>query len=500
MMRALFSAISGLRNHITYIDVVGNNIANVNTVAYKSDRVTFQDVLGQTLRGATAPTADRGGTNPVQVGLGMTLGSVDTLHTQGSLQATGKLTDFAIQGDGFFVLSDGARTYYSRDGAFDIAVNGDLVNPATGMKVMGWKANAGGVVDTTQPPSPLAIPFGTRISARPTSKIGFAGNLDASLPLQGVVSTTAAVYDSLGVLNTVKLSFTKVSPNFWAVSNSASNITTTVAPTSMTVTGTPNSLRPGDWTVDLDAALGTLTATFTPADFVAGPPPSLTIPGTTPEPPIVAPVVAGGVYTDVVPGLTFTMPAVLAADTTTIEIGGTIVEFDSSGQYLQSNPPVQITLTNTNGASTPQTVTLDLTRFSQYSGQGQVSVSQQDGFAAGSLVTFSVGQNGDITGVFSNGSNLLLGQVALALFTNPGGMLKAGNNQFQASSNSGDPLIGLPNSGGRGAISAGTLEGSNTDLAQQFTNIITAQRGFQASSRVITAADEMLQDLVNLKR
>lgn len=128
-----------------------------------------------------------------------------------------------------------------------------------------------------------------------------------------------------------------------------------------------------------------------------------------------------------------------------------------------------------------------------------MSVCQQDGFPAGALATFSVGQTGEVTGIFSNGSNLRLGQMALASFTNPGGLSKGGTNLFQTSSNSGDPIIGIPNSGGRGTVRAGTLESSNTDLAQQFTNIIVAERGSQASSRVITAAEEMLQDLVNLK-
>ena len=135
MMRAMFAAISGLQNHITFMDVVGNNIANVNTTAFKSSRVTFQDMLSQTVAGASAPTTNRGGTNPAQVGLGMTLRGIDVLQRQGSLQSTGKLTDFAIQGPGFFLLKDGARTFYTRDGAFDLAVTGELVNRTNGFKV-----------------------------------------------------------------------------------------------------------------------------------------------------------------------------------------------------------------------------------------------------------------------------------------------------------------------------------------------------------------------------
>src|SRR5690349_3421316 len=199
MMRALFSAISGMKNHMSYMDVVGNNIANVNTIAYKSSRVTFQDILGQTVRGASTPQAGRGGTNPAQIGLGMQMGGIDNIMTQGSLQSTGKLTDFAVQGDGFFVVSDGTRNYYTRDGAFDIDVEGNLVNPVTGLHVMGWTADSAGNVDTQAPMTALAIPFGTQISAQPTADLVgppakngmiLAGNLDSGTPTGGAATST----------------------------------------------------------------------------------------------------------------------------------------------------------------------------------------------------------------------------------------------------------------------------------------------------------------------
>ncbi|MEO8540256.1 MAG: flagellar hook-basal body complex protein, partial [bacterium] len=229
MMRALFSAISGMKSHMSYMDVVGNNIANVNTIAYKSSRVTFQDILGQTVRGASSPQTGRGGTNPAQIGLGMQLGGIDNVMTQGSLQSTGKLTDFAVQGDGFFVVSDGTRNYYTRDGAFDIDVEGSLVNPVTGLKVMGWVADPTGAVDVETPLAPLQIPFGTRISAQatkdlttPVAKSGMimAGNLDAGTslsPPNNQISTTVTAYDSLGNAKTIKVLFTKSASNTWQV-------------------------------------------------------------------------------------------------------------------------------------------------------------------------------------------------------------------------------------------------------------------------------------------
>src|SRR5437868_10589563 len=141
MMRSMFAAISGLKNHQTFMDVVGNNIANVNTTGFKQSRVTFQDILSQTVRGASGPQLGRGGVNPEQVGLGVLISGIDTIQTQGTLQSTGKLTDMAIQGDGYFVMSDGKQNFFSRDGAFDLGIDGTLVNPASGLRVMGWQAN-----------------------------------------------------------------------------------------------------------------------------------------------------------------------------------------------------------------------------------------------------------------------------------------------------------------------------------------------------------------------
>ena len=485
-MRALFSAISGLGNHLTFMDVVGNNIANVNTIAFKANRVTFQDVLGQTLRGATAPGNGVGGSDPIQIGLGMQLAGVKTIHTQGSLQSTGKLTDFAIQGDGFFLLSDGARIFYTRDGSFDVSIAGDLVNPTNGFKVQGWNADANGLLDTTAPPSALRIPFGTRISAQRTTQIGLSGNLDASQAVGGSFSTTLTIFDSLGVQNAVKFTFTKNAANTWGVTNAA-NVTAALAGGGTgsvdSIAGKPTQdIRQGTWAITSDA-VGNLSAAFTPTNGVA-------------ETAIAGTIAAGGTNTTLIPGLTLTNGGTLQAGVDSVTIGGGVdVAFSSSGQYLSTNPAVGATLTLTNGADTPHSVTVDLTELSQFSGTGQVATVSSDGFSSGSLVSFAVGSAGDITGIFSNGSSQLLGQIALGLFTNPAGLAKIGNNLFEKTSNSGEAITGAPGTGGRGVVSTGNLEGSNTDLAKEFTNVILAQRGFQASSRVITAADEMLQDL-----
>ena len=176
------------------------------------------------------------------------------------------------------------------------------------------------------------------------------------------------------------------------------------------------------------------------------------------------------------------------------------MNFDANGAYDASNATISLNLTPGGGALSPQAVTLNMADITSFAGEGTVNTASQDGFPAGTLVTFSVSSNGEITGIFSNGSNQRIGQVALATFTNPGGLSKAGDNMLETTSNSGEARIGAANSEGRGTISAGVLEGSNVDLAQQFTNVIIAQRGFQASSRVISASDEMLNELVNIRR
>ena len=416
MMRAMFAAIAGLRNHITYMDVVGNNIANVNTAAFKSSRVAFQDMLSQTTSGANAATADRGGTNPVQVGLGMQVGGIDVFHTQGSLQSTGKLTDFAIQGNGFFVLKDGTRAFYTRDGAFDIASTGELVNPSNGFKVQGWQADASGVIDTSQQIDSIVVPFGQSMGAQTTTALTLVGNLDGRLATGATVSTAVEIFDSLGKPHPVTMTFTKnAAARTWDVT------ATSADPQVASITRAPTQL-----VFDSDGAL------------------------TTPAP-----------------------PAPLA---------------------------MTVNLTAASGATSPITTDVDISAMTQFAANGQVASTANNGYAAGALVSFSVGPGGEITGIFSNGTNRPLGQLATALFTNAAGLQRAGSNAFEPTSNSGIPIVGTPGTGGRGLVGTGVLEGSNTDLAREFTNVVMAQRGFQASSRVITAADEMLQDLVNLKR
>jgi flagellar hook protein FlgE len=424
----MFSAISGLKGHQVMMDVIANNISNVNTAGFKASRVTFQDILSQTMRGATAPNGNLGSINPAQVGLGMTVGAIDVLQTQGNLQSTGKVTDMAILGEGFFVLADGMQRYYSRDGGFDISLDGSLVSPTSGLTVQGWQADAFGKIDTTGPIGNIVVPVGQRTTATATKTAAVRGNLDASADIGTKVNTTLTMYDSLGVRHSIGLTLEKTAANAWS------------------------------WTSAPD-----------------------------PSDPVVTTASTGT--------LTFSSDGILTASTGTLSVAfdpttsGANTPIDIVGDWTAAVPP----------APNPPAAGFDWSALTQFAGSSELA-PRSDGFTSGTLVTFSVGSSGEVTGVYSNGQTQPLGQIAVATFLSTGGLQKAGQNAFQVSAASGEAIIGTPASGGRGKIVTGSLEMSNVDLAAQFTGMITAQRGFQANSRVITASDEMLQDLVNMKR
>jgi flagellar hook protein FlgE len=424
MMRSMFSAISGLRAHQTWMDVIGNNIANVNTTGFKVGRVRFTDILSQLVRGASGPTETRGGINPLQIGLGAVVGAVDTIHTQGALQLTGKPSDLAIQGDGFFVVSDGSQTLYTRDGAFDIGSDLRLVNPSNGFYVLGWQADANGNVDTAGPVGPITIPIGQQLDAVPTTQITVQGNLDANQDTAAATPhfvTKVSITDSLGKRHEFYILFNKAGTNTW------------------------------NYTLQEDDPRTTSTTEDDP-DFALG--------GTT---------------------------------------SGTLV-FDADGNLdLTASSISAVDLDSTAGGASSITVTPDFSRLTQLAAPYSANAAA-NGAPAGSLTTFTVSQSGQVLGIYSNGVTKVIGQIALALFTNPGGLMKVGGNAYQPTVNSGEPIVGPADSGGRGKIASGYLEMSNVDLAQEFTSMIMAQRGFQANSRVITTSDEVLQELVNLRR
>ncbi len=412
MMRSLFSAVSGLRTHQMRMDVIGNNVANVNTPGFKSSRVTFQEVFSQTLRGASSPSdadgTSGGGTNPMQVGLGVATASIDTNHMSGNLQPTSKMTDVAIEGQGFFVVRSGSSVAYTRVGAFDTDGDGILVD-TEGRKVLGWVKDASGSLPVDKSPDqmgPIRIAIGSNMPASATDIMNWEKNLDSEAPEGTVRTVPVTVFDSQGRTHAVTFAFTKTDEvNCWT------------------------------WEASGKSTLG---------------------------------ITGGG-------SLTFGP-------------NGNLIASDGNTACLEPDGVL------------PLEITLDFSEVTQVSGPSTIGVSVVTGCPTGTLESFSFDSQGVISGFYSNGETQVLGQLAIANFANPGGLLRQGKNIFIQSNNSGTPSVGVAGTSGRGTIAPSALEMSNVDLAEEFTQMIITQRGFQANSRIITVADELLQELVNLKR
>ncbi|MDI7155920.1 flagellar hook protein FlgE [Leptospira santarosai] len=464
MMRSLYSGVSGLKNHQVRMDVIGNNISNVNTHGFKTERVTFQDMISQELRGASEPKENIGGVNPQQVGLGSLIAAIDKIMTQGSLQTTGKNTDVAMSGEGFFIVKDGDKQFYTRAGAFNLDKNGYYVNPANGLKVQGWNSRldekGNKFINSSASIEDIIIPVYSKEPAKATTQIDFKSNLNSSAPsvppdatqeeITAMINdpdpkmrrghvTTIKTFDDQGIQREFKMEFYKVRDNTWKARLSMTDATQLSADVSGT--GGQNTQLPEN----------------TELEF-----------GFTPD----------GKLVYVSDGVDSMNSGKLNAK----------VSFRIAG-----NPAVQSFDLNLGEAGMVDGIT-------QFSSDFTSKAVKQDGYTMGYLESFSIDNSGTITGVFSNGVRQPLARIATAVFNNPAGLDKAGDTMFAYSMNSGEPNIGEAGVQGRGKINAGLLEMSNVDLSDQFTDMIVTQRGFQANSRTITTSDQMIQEVLGLKR
>jgi|Deesub1362A_J573_1020465.scaffolds.fasta_scaffold00118_28 flagellar hook protein FlgE len=427
-LSSLYTGVSGLDAYSQAMSVIGNNIANVNTVGYKASRISFEDILSQSLVG---------GSGQLQVGRGVQVNSIQRLFSQSSFQTTSSATDLAIDGDGFFIVNHEGANYYTRAGQFILNAEGLLVNPR-GYVLQGWALDSNGDVAGNLQDINLA---GISSAPEQTSNIQIYVNLDVNASILDPVanpwdptdpvntsnfSTTLTVYDALGNGHQVSIYFRKVTDTQW------------------------------DWHAVVDQ--GELSG------------------GTS------------GVNQEVAAGTLSFTDGRLASETT-------ITPF--SVQFF--------------GTSGPQTVSFDfgeslaeggtgLDGTTEFAGGSTVRFLSQDGYAQGSLVSIQIDNDGTISGLFSNGKSRPLYRVALARFTSPWGLISTGGNLFMESTQSGPPIIGEAGSSGLGRINSNSLELSNVDLAHEFVEMIKTQQAFQANSRVITTTDQILQELVNLKR
>jgi len=415
-LRSLFAGVTGLQNNQVMMDVIGNNIANVNTIGFKKGRVEFTDMFSQTLRDASQPSASLGGTNPLQVGLGMSIGSIDMDQTQGSFQSTGLTSDMAIQGSGFFIVNQGGKLLYTRDGNVELDPSGKLSNKSTGGVIQGRLADSNGNIAPGAPIQDIVIKKDLTSPPKATTEADFAGNLDSTTALNGTAQTSQPIYDSLGASHSLTITYTHTGNNTWTWAAAVTGGTTASTGTiTFNSDGTLNSITGNPVTIALTNGANPMTVALNCGV------PSLTVPGN---------------------------------NTGVTQNAGT-------------------------GAST-------------------VAPLSQNGWAAGSLSNISVNADGTIVGAFTNNQSLTLGQIMLADFANPNGLTRVGGNEYDVSGNSGEAVV--KSAGTTSTIQTGVLEQSNVDLADEFTKMITAQRGFQASARVITVSDQFLDEVVALKR
>lgn len=679
MMRSLFTGVSGMRNHQVKMDVIGNNLANINTVGFKAGRVTFSEALALTLQGSKRPTGSLGGVNPMQIGLGMTVGMIDSAFNQGGLETTNVQSHLAINGDGFFIVNDGERDYYTRAGSFQFDANGTLVNTSDGKVVQGKMADANGVISSGTVVQDIKLPFGQQVAANATEKVDFIGNLNAGeFPVGTIIDsgvilaveeagdgsdinglfakgaanstilgvnhglstitvkdgTKSEIYtyveldtggsnndfnslddliteitngfagslrvslDSNGAIVVEDLSGSAQSVSFSAdnptlhsalssadgIIDSSSGLTTKTDEFSHNATATEEltklrnslgnsmGLTAGD-TINISGKVGetnllntfSVLATSTLNDLTTqvkntlgltnsnavtidsdG---SLKISGDPGEENAVTNV---GIRASGNSNLNTTMTFTENQKAKDITHSSSITVYDALGEvhvltmtFTKSSIPnvwewqaalngdetiaagnkgnitfnsdgSLNTFTYENGVSAfefnpgtgadimkIQFQMGDLGGFSgvtQFSSSSTLVAKGQDGYTNGNLVDLNIDNTGTITGVFSNGINQTLAQIALAKFNNPNGLYREGNNMYAQSTNSGIPIVGTAGDNIESTIIPGNLEMSNVNLAQEFTDMILAQRGFQANARVITTSDDLLNELVNLKR
>lgn len=414
MFTSFSTALSALSALSSGVDVVGNNLANLNTTGFKSSAVVFHDLVSQSLGAEFGQT---------QIGFGVGRPSTIRQFSQGAIQPSNGPLDAAIQGDGFLVVKDSTgMALYTRAGNLQVDKAGFLIT-VTGEKVQGWTAQ-GNTLNTSTPLSDILVPVGSLKPAVATRNFSFDMNLSATAsigPPADQFSSSIEVVDSLGASHVVTAVMTKsATPNQW-------NYSITV----------PNA--------DVATAIAPVTGTFT---------------------------------------------------------------FDSSGKLITpaqggTMPAINIAGLKTGAADMPLTWNLynGLTnRLTQFAQPSATSANSQDGSPAVQLVKVGLADGGNILAQYSNGQQIIVGQLGMAAVRNPESLIAVGNNNFQLSARSASPAIGTPGTGGRGTIMGGAVESSTVDIAKEFTNLIILQRGYQANAKVITTVDELSQDTINLKR
>jgi flagellar hook protein FlgE len=507
-MASFYIPLTGLDADSTALNTIANDLSNMNTTGFKSQTVNFSDLFYQQI-------GETGSGDPIQRGSGTQVSSIETDFSNGSPDSTGVDTNVALQGNGFFVVGNGSNTLLTRGGDFSLDQNGNLVT-ADGLSVMGFPA-VSGKVDTNAALTPVHIPVGEVEPPSATTSFGMTATLDSAANVGDSLPGTVQVYDSLGNDYQATVTYTKTGTNTWsynvtlpdtltANSSSAAGVNTltygfgssggtlaTVAPsTNLTITG-PNAsgvsttinaptVTSGEsvasYATDLQNALNSAGIAGT-VNANAG---QLTISGAGLS-------TTGNIIQDPVPSasstgsLTFDSNGNLVSPTTNI----TGITFSGLSDGA-SNMDLTWDLFDTTGAST----------LSQVDQTSAVSSSTQNGFATGIYNGFSIGSDGTVTATFKNGQKLNVGQLALGNVVNLQGLKNLGNGEYETTLASGSATIGASGTAGLGTMQGGALEGSNVNISAEFSDLIIAQRAFEANSKTVTTFDTITQETINM--
>ncbi len=442
MLRSMYSAVSGLKAHQIKMDVIGNNISNVNTAGFKKSNVVFSDMMYQRQQAANGPGSSLGGTNPQNIGLGTKVSSINTIFSQGALMTTGRPSDLALQGSGFFVVTNGEEMFYTRNGNFAVDAEGYIVN-SEGYRVMGENEN--GML------APIRIPLGETLAPTATTSVTIGNNLKASMEVGEAHNSSIEVFDNLGGSHIVKTKFVKGSnPNEWSLEMSLDEASPMVKDWLTVNYPDYDSLSDTDKQAALDDANDAL--------------------------------------------LTNRTATIIFNTDGTLDTTATQTANGATGTALL-NP---VSFNTTSGE--PLTFDMDVSKLTQYDSKTTATALSQNGNPAGEIQSVAFDPKGNVLGVMSGGHIKQIGSLSIASFVNEEGLDPAGGSLFKMTANSGQPIYGKAGEDGSATIATGFLESSNVDLSNEVTDMIITQRGYSMNAKMITVSDEMLQELVSIKR
>ncbi len=543
MMRSLYSGVSGLKAHQTKMDVIGNNIANVNTASFKSQSITFSELMYQTTQSASGanPETGRAGTNARQIGLGVKTGAISTsIETAGATQSTGNPFDLKITGESLFIVSNGQDTFFTRDGSFYVDGQGNLAMTSNGYTVQGWQVQNGVIAKDTV--SALKIMSAENMTYPPAATTeayvsGIIDKNDPSVSSEAGKIISVNFFDSLGYAYTAKMSmkatgtegmYTAELTEVLDSNGDAIDMTNIKLGSVKTVPDAKTLALANGYTIN--------GSTMTYLDD-EGNSQTINLAGelTADEKEILANAYGyttyeefAKLYVDDGTGVTTTLGAlvdagnlssVISPDDSSVSVdgkqitGGVIQYNTTTGEILSVNGltnNLELVLSfGDQPGSAFEDINIDFSPSSNYNNNGTSTISavsgDVDGYGTGrklgEMSGISIQSDGMIYASYDNGQTKLLGQIAVATFANASGLQKEGDNLYSATMNSGEfDGIGQDISADGGYMTTGVLEMSNVDLSSEFTEMITTQRGFQANSRIITVSDTLLEELVNLKR